>query len=350
MDNTSELLRETTRKLFAELTEPAMLRAAEQGIFPASAWVALETVGLHRALVPEDAGGYGLPIADSLSLVRIAGEFALPLPLAETLLASWLLAGAGLEIPDGPLTLAPVTGEKLSLARAGTGWHLTGTVTRVPWGRNAIAAAVLAEQDGVFHVALVPAAAWRVEAGENMAREPRDTLIFDATLDGRSVGRAGISAAQLRLAGAAMRSLQIAGALTRITAMTTQYALERVQFGRPIGKFQAVQQNLAIMAGQTAAAIAASDLAAEAFADGMRPLPIAAAKARAGEAAGIGAGLAHQLHGAIGFTYEHSLHFFTKRLWSWRDEFGHETGWNLFLGRHMARAGAKNLWVELTAA
>lgn len=111
-----------------------------------------------------------------------------------------------------------------------------------------------------------------------------------------------------------------------------------------------MQQNLAIMAGQTAAATAAADLGAEAFADNLRLLVIAAAKSRAGEAAGIACAHAHQIHGAIGLTYEHSLHFFTKRLWSWRDEFGHETEWNRLLGRHMMRAGADHLWAELSAA
>jgi alkylation response protein AidB-like acyl-CoA dehydrogenase len=147
-----------------------------------------------------------------------------------------------------------------------------------------------------------------------------------------------------------MRSLQMAGALAHITAISVQYAQDRVQFGRPIGKFQAVQQNLAVLAGQTAAASAAADLAAEAVADGIRMLPIAAAKSRTGEAAGQGAAIAHQVHGAIGFTYEHTLHFFTKRLWSWRDEFGNEAEWNLHVGRHMAKAGADRLWAEITAA
>ncbi len=90
-------------------------------------------------------------------------------------------------------------------------------------------------------------------------------------------------------------------------------------------KFQAVQQNLAVLAGQTAAAVAAADMAAEAVADGLKLLPIAAAKARTGEAAGIAAAIAHQVHGAIGFTFEHNLHFLTRRLWSWRDEFGKDS-------------------------
>jgi acyl-CoA dehydrogenase len=350
MDNTTDLLRETATRLFQEHCEASALRAAEKA-FPKAAWDAIEEAGLHRALVPEDAGGYGVPVADALSLLRVAGEHALPLPLAETLLASWLLAGAGLTIPDGPLTIAPVVaGETLSLHRDGDSWRLTGTATRIPWGRDASAAAVLATHDGVPHVALLTAASWQTEPGENLAREPRDTLTIDSVPEAVAPAASGVGRAQLRAVGAAMRSLQMAGALARITAISVQYAQDRVQFGRPIGKFQAVQQNLAVLAGQTAAASAAADLAAEAVADGIRLLPIAAAKSRTGEAAGQGAAIAHQVHGAIGFTYEHTLHFFTKRLWSWRDEFGNEAEWNLYVGRHMAKAGADRLWAEITAA
>ena len=350
MDTTTDLLRETATRLFQQHCEPAALRAAETA-FPQAAWDAVEEAGLHRALVPEEAGGYGVPVADALSLLRVAGEHALPLPLAETLLASWLLAGAGLPIPDGPLTIAPIVGaETLTLQRAGGGWRLSGTATRIPWGRNATAAAVMATHDGAPHIALLASSAWQAVPAENLAREPRDTLTIDATPEAVAPAAAGIGPAQLRAVGAAMRSLQMAGALTRITGISVQYAQERVQFGRPIGKFQAVQQNLAVLAGQTAAASAAADLAAEAVADGVRLLPIAAAKSRAGEAAGQGAAIAHQVHGAIGFTYEHTLHFFTKRLWSWRDEFGNEAEWNLHVGRHMAKAGADRLWAEITAA
>ncbi len=349
MDSTTDMLRETATRLFGEHCEPKQLRNAETGVFQSAAWAAIEEAGLHRALVPEDAGGYGVDIADALSLVRVAGEFALPLPLAETMLAGFLLAGAGIEIPDGPLTISPVVAtDRLTLTRAGETWHLAGKASRIPWARDVAAIAVLAEHEGRPHIALVATAGQIITHGENLAREPRDTITFDATPI--AVAPTTITPEKLRAAGAAMRSLQIAGALARIIAMTSQYAQDRVQFGRPIGKFQAVQQNLAVLAGQTAAAGAASDLAAEAFAADLRILPIAAAKSRCGEAASIAAGIAHQAHGAIGFTYEYSLHFFTKRLWSWRDEFGNESEWNLLLGRHMVAAGADRLWAEITAA
>ena len=351
MSSTTDMLRETATKLFGEYCEAKHLREAEKGTFQTAAWAAVEEAGLHRALVPEDFGGYGVEIADALSLLRVAGEYALPLPLAETMLASWLLAGARIDIPDGPLSLAPVVArERLTLTKTAAGWHLSGTASRIPWARDVAGIAVLAEHDGRSYVALLPAGSFTVVNGENLAREPRDTITVDADIETAAPAAGGIGFAELRAAGAAMRSLQIAGALTRMVDMTCHYAMDRVQFGKPIGKFQAVQQNLAVMAGQTAAAVAASDLAAEAMSRGVRILPIAAAKSRCGEAASISAGIAHQAHGAIGFTYEHNLHFFTKRLWSWRDEFGNETEWNLLVGRHMTAAGADRLWAEITAA
>ncbi len=348
MDTEGDMLRETADRLFAARCDSATLRAAEQGTWPAALWAAVEEAALHRALVPEEAGGFGLPVADALSLLRVAGAHALPLPLAETMLACWLLAEAGLPLPDGALSVGPVRdGESLVLTGSADAWHLTGTLTRVPWARNADHLAVLARHGEQDRVVLAGKASWSIEPGDNVAREPRDTVRFD----GQVVSAATtVAVSSLTAMGAAMRTQQIAGALTRLTGMTTQYARDRVQFGRPIGKFQAVQQNLAVLAGQTAAAMAGADLAAEAVADGIKILPIAAGKARAGEAAGIGAAIAHQVHGAIGFTFEHSLHFLTRRLWSWRDEFGNDAAWNRLLGRHMAAAGADRLWEEITAA
>jgi acyl-CoA dehydrogenase len=371
-DTVGAMLRETADRLFQAHCDTATRRSADQGTWPAALWAAIEAAGLHRALVPERAGGFGVAVPDALSLLKVAGAHAVPVPLAETMLASWLLARAGLDIPEGPLTVGPVrNNERVVLTGSGDGWHVSGTLTRVPWGRNVERLVVLADAQ----VALVGRESWSIDPGENVAREPRDTLRLDGRViavgpcpttasdliaggaaTGPTAGGAMTELAvvgamtELAVVGAAMRTQQIAGALTRLTEMTVRYAQERVQFGRPIGKFQAVQQNLAVLAGQAAAALAAADLAAEAVADGVRILPIAAGKARAGEAAGIAAGIAHQVHGAIGFTFEHDLHFLTRRVWSWRDEFGSETAWNRLLGRHMAQAGADRLWAEITAA
>jgi len=350
---TESLIEATAERLFGDHCTPRLLAAAEKGAFAADFWAAVEEAGLPRALVPEEAGGFGMPVAEALTILRVAGRHAVPLPLGETIAASWLLAGAGLALPDGPLTIAPVGKDAaLALERRGDAWHLSGSASRVPWGRDAVAVAVLATHQGVPMVACVARGGFTVAHGSNLAREPRDTLDFDASLGADAVAPAasGVDHASLRALGAAMRSLQMAGAMAGLLDMTTKYALDRTQFGKPIGKFQAIQHSLAILGAHQAAAGAAATGGAEAVGDGLRVFPIAVAKLRTGEAAGLCAGLAHQVHGAIGFTYEHSLHFLTKRLLSWRNEFGNEAEWGLMLGRHLAAAGADRLWYEITAA
>jgi alkylation response protein AidB-like acyl-CoA dehydrogenase len=140
--------------------------------------------------------------------------------------------------------------------------------------------------------------------------------------------------------GALFRAAQMAGAIEAALALSTRYANDRVQFGRPIAKFQAIQQQLALLAEQAAAASVAVESAA---------IAVAAAKIRAGEAAGKVAEIAHEVQRAIGFTHEHSLHRLTRRLWSWRDEFGTESHWSRELGRVVTAAGADALWPTITA-
>ena len=154
--------------------------------------------------------------------------------------------------------------------------------------------------------------------------------------------------ARMQAEGALCRSVQMAGALERTLELSLLYANERIQFGRPIAKFQAIQHMLAQLAGQVAAASAAADAAVEASGRAADEFAVAVAKSRAGEAAGKGAEIAHQVHGAMGYTREHNLHYLTRRLWSWRDEFGNETLWQSHLGRMVAAQGADALWPRLS--
>lgn len=128
-----------------------------------------------------------------------------------------------------------------------------------------------------------------------------------------------------------------------------KYVTERKQFGRPIGSFQAIQHQLAVLAGHVAATGIAAAHAFSAADRGDPRFEVACAKVRAGEATGIGASIAHQVHGAIGFTYEHSLHFLSRRLWAWRAEFGAEPHWAAELGRAVAARGAAELWPYVTS-
>jgi acyl-CoA dehydrogenase len=349
MTELTELLAPTVTRLFTDLVTKELIEAAEKGAWPDKLWRALEEGGLTLPLVPESAGGAGGAWIDAHLVVRAAGKHAAAVPLAETIVAGWLLAQAGLEVPLGPLTLAPVReGETLRLTRSGGGWRLDGTVSGVPWGAAAGHVVVAAAAEGAPMIALIRQGAGRATADRNLAREPRDTLAFD----GAAVAAAapGATAEALITLGAMVRAAQMAGALESILEQSARYATERKQFGRPIGSFQAVQHNLAILAGHVAAAGIAAENAFRAADRGDAAFEIAVAKVRAGEAAGIGAGLAHQAHGAIGFTYEHTLQFSTRRLWSWRAEFGSESRWALALGRRVAARGPERLWLDLTAS
>jgi len=334
----SSLLRDTAARLFGDL--PA-------GSWSPETWAAVERAGLHLALMPESGGGFGVTVPEAFGLLREAGAAALGLPLAETMIALKLLAEAGLEAPPGPLSIGPVVGPAPRVERDGGGWRLRAEVGRIPWGRNVAGLALLAGGPDGTMLVCVPARAWRVAPGENIAGEPRDTLAIEADLGADCAAPTEAGPDTVRVLGAAARCQMIAGAIARVCDMAVQYAQERVQFGRPIGRFQAVQQNLAMLAGQGAAATAAADLAADAVNPVLRPLAVAAAKVRAGEAAGTAASIAHQVHGAMGFTREHRLHLLTRRLWSWRDEFGNEAFWSRMLGRHLAAAGAGRLWAEI---
>ena len=207
----------------------------------------------------------------------------------------------------------------------------------------------LAEIDGELRPALIPAAGAAAAHDLNIAREPRDTLTFDAAPAeiGAALDVAGDGDA-VRLYGAMARGAQMAGACERALAEAVQYAQDRVQFGRPIGKFQAIQHQLAALAAKSAQATIAAAAAFRAADRGDPRFEVACAKIVAGEAAGLAAAVAHQVHGAIGFTYEHALHFSTRRLWSWRPEFGAESRWAAELGRRTAARGPESLWADLT--
>ena len=204
-------------------------------------------------------------------------------------------------------------------------------------------------------IALVKTDDCRVSEGQNLAGDGSDSVTFDRAKPIRSAqAAAGFDSSALMLMGATVRSVQAAGALETILSLSVRYANERVAFERPIGKFQAVQQNLARLAGETAAALAAAGSAADTIAqtpafDDTVLLEAASAKIRSGEAAAEGSAIAHQVHGAIGFTNEHILHRYTLRLLSWRDDFGSESYWAAALGELVARRGANHFWPMLAA-
>jgi acyl-CoA dehydrogenase len=351
MNETSPILAQMVDRLFADHVDMALLAAAGEGQWAQELWTLVEQQGLPGALVPEEQGGMGASFHDAFVIVRATGRHRAPVPLPETMAAGWLLAKVGFELPAGPLALAEVQpGDKCQLDRSGTDWRLTGSIHRVPWGRIANSVVLVLRHGGKTFVVLAAREGAGVERATNLAGEFRDTLIFRDHLVEVAPWNHAFTDDPVAVIGAVMRSGQIAGALADILARSVVYVSERQQFGRAIAKQQAVQQNLAILAEEAAAAEAAAEAAFVAFDRGDPEFLVAVAKVRAGLAVSQAVGIAHQVHGAIGFAREHPLHASTLRLMSWRAEFGGDRRWAVVLGRGIIAKGADGFWPHITAS
>ncbi len=311
---------------------------ATGGIATAPLWTALEAAGITAIGAGDDQD---VAFADAMQLIRRAAYHALPVPLGETIMARRILGAARIEAPDGAITIAsPAAGASTTFAAG----RLTGTLKDVPFGRSAAHAVVAS--DGAIHLVAIGGSTGVL--GINMAGEPRDEIDL-ARARVVASARHDDAVAAVDQNGALLRAVQMSGALSAALDHALTWANDRVQFGKPIAKQQAVQHLLAQLASETAAAGAAADFAIEATCSGSGSgrFGIAVAKARTGEAAGKGANIAHAVLGALGFTREHALHYATRRLWAWRNEFGSEARWQAEIGRMAAMSGGKGLWSML---
>lgn len=345
---TDNIVAETAERIFTDLADAQSINSAKTDGWKTNLWTALEDAGLPLSWVPEECDGSGASLADGFSVASSAGRFAISIPLVETMLAGWLLSRAGLPSPPGQMTVAPSRPQdRVTINPDGT---LDGRVRGVPFASAAKHIAVIASGAKGFTIALVEAAACRIDAGESLGNDASNTVTFNNTKPvSAKPASSATTPASLMLMGATLRSLQIAGALETMLDITVRYSNERVAFEKPISKFQAVQHNLARLAGEVAAAVAAAGSAADAIAnsssfDDAVFLEVASAKIRCAEAAEKGTAIAHQVHGAIGFSMEHVLHRYTLRALGWRDDFGHESYWATELGKFVANRGADELW------
>ena len=338
----------TAEKIFADLADAQTINRDKNGAWKAPLWQALTEAGLPLSWVSEDCGGSGASLAEGFGVLGAAGRFAIAVPLAETMLAGWLLAQARISSPEAEMTVAP----------AGPKDRITLELYRlrkqpqqaVPFARAAKHIAVLASDGAGFSIALVDVAKVRIEPGLNLGGDNSDTVTIDHVQPvALQPAPKGFDQSTLMLMGGVARSLQIAGAMESMLDISVRYSNERVAFEKKISKFQAVQHNLARLAGETAAAMTAASSAADTIAnaasfDDAVFLEATAAKIRCAEAAEKGAAIAHQVHGAIGYTLEHILHRFTMRALAWRDDFGSESYWAVELGKRVAARGADELW------
>ncbi len=305
MSEMRDILLEQVERLLADQSGPETLRAVEAGTWPAALWAEVEALGLPLAMASEEAGGVALGWDDAVAVWVALGRAGAPVPLAESMAASALMPALGF------VALAQPDGTAL-------------------WGH---AAAHVLAGDGALHQAtFAPGKA-------QPSNEPWDRAALpagDATL----------------LAGALVNAAKMAGGLEAVLTLSVDYANVRKQFGKPIGQFQAVSQQLSQAAGEVAAAgVAVANAGRAAARRGLSgaEFEIAAAKVITGEATALVAAVAHQVHAAIGFTQDYHLHFTTRRLWAWRDAFGNERFWAQRIGRAALARGGANAWPDLAA-
>lgn len=313
----NELLEPFVRML-ETVCSPVAIRAIEAGGPVQAMWQEIAASGFLDALVAEEHGGAGLALADVEPLVAALGAHAVPLPVAETMVARALLAQGGIASPEGPIALATTCAQPVPFARV----------------------AEFALVDNGTALVLCPVA--------DLAPELTGIVhSLAARLTGKAAGpMLARPAAGLRAIAATLRAAQIAGAAARLCDMATAYAAERVQFGKPIGRQQALQQMLAIMAQDMVACRIAAQLG---MAHGLDvPTAVAAtAKITTSSCAPRVAASAHAVHGAIGISEEYDLQLLTRRLHEWRLADGSEGYWSALLGQARLAADAPTVgWVR----
>ena len=298
------------------------VRAVEAGAPVAPLWQALQEGGFADLLVPEAAGGAGLSIADAASVWQLLGRRAVPLPLAETMIARALLAQQGQQVPDQPIALGMVQHR----ADGGVGCRAVAGARHAVW--------VLAGD--ARDCRLLPVA----QASASPA-----PFVLDLNLEWPADAWQRATRIQplpdLRALQALVLAAQLSGALSAVFERTLAYANDRVQFGKPIGKFQAIQHQLSVLAEEAFAAQMAAQLGCQTSGLEIDPLKVALAKARTSEAALQGAQLAHSIHGAIGFTAEFDLQLLTRRLHAWRQAAGSESYWHKVVGHALVSSDQK---------
>lgn len=325
------LLADALEELLVGRCTPQRVRQIEaqpDGDAARSLWTELEESGFVDALVAESSGGAGLGLGEAALVALACGRHAMPLPVVMTLAARAALAPAG-AMPRGAIAIAQSAAPSLD-----------GAVScgAVPYGLAA---------DWVLICA--PSGDWLLPTGAAVRQRSGGQGSLAADLHWATVPRDAVRAGTAlgmvhwRATAAAFIAAQMAGAMQRLLEMTIAYANDRVQFGKPIGKLQVIQQQVSVMAEQAFAARTAALIGLAGAGTRVQPLRAAIAKARTGEAAIATAAVSHAVHGAIGVTEEFDLQLHTRRLHEWRGQYGGETYWQRRLGSALVETNAPPL-------
>lgn len=319
------------RGLIEDVLPAEALDTSVHRTFDQELWETLTEVGLHRLTGSEDAGGAEASWAEAAVLVSRTAYCAAEVPVVEhDLLAGWVTDQVGLTV--GSLaTLAVLDG--------------SGRAVNVAWA-PVVDTFVLVWPD-LSRIACVGADEVQIEPVAHIAGRPTGHVVVPVLPEGTDVSPEMI--AELWHRASLARTIQLCGAMERAVELAAEHVTTRVQFGRPLAKFQMVQKMVVDIAAEAALARIATDAAvAAAIEDGFTAasaqFAILAARSCAGHAVSVVVRGAHQLHGAIGTTVEHQLHRFTAPMLAWRSEWGDTAAADRELGAQALAAGSAGIW------
>ncbi len=333
-EQTAAMLADSVGRILSDLCTPALLRGVQESDGASreadALWVQLRDAGLVDAMRADGADGLGW--GEMRATIEACGRFGLPVPLVETLAAQALCRLAGASLPDGTATIA--------VARLDGNLIVAEGVAHASRADHVLVS-VPGQNTGSAQLLCLAGANARRQPSIGIA-EPRERMSW-VREDAQVLGDLPDGVDTL-LVGAAVRSAQIAGACSRVLEISTTYASDRVQFGRAISKFQAIQQQLALAGEWTAMAAMGSQLALRGPGLQLDPVWVASAKQVAGTAVQLCCEIAHAVHGAIGVTAEYDLQLFTRRLWTWNTDFGSSLYWARRLGAALIDEAPEYSW------
>ena len=324
------MIGETVRAFFAEnaTSERTRKAMAADGIDPALWQAFCAELGLAGIGIAEDLGGAGLGMIELAIVAEAAGSQVAALPLLGQAMAAQALAAGGSANQQAEWLARLVSGETIA-ACAGTsaldseGGSLSGRFEFVPHGAAADLF-VLGDADGAWLVCKdAPGVTVSAHTTMDQTRPFATVTLNKASGEKLDDGAAALEAA--RRVGWIIVAAEALGVAQASLDRTVSYAKERVQFGRPIGSFQAYKHRLADMMIEIEQARSAVYWAACAVDEASDEGPIAlhAAKSFAADTAFMCSGNMIQLHGGIGFTWEHDAHLYFKRARSLQSMLGH---------------------------
>ncbi|MCM3388245.1 acyl-CoA dehydrogenase [Ureibacillus chungkukjangi] len=342
MSEMKDMIIEVVERIFKEKVEKETVDLLEANQWAEDIWQLILENEIHQVAVKEENGGAGGDYEDLFHLYRLVGKYAVPIPFIEHTLANLILEFTNIK-PQTELSTVHLAAKPLEL----TAGKVSGSLDHVPWARYAQKLVTLATEKGTQSLILVDLKEAQIENHTNLAAEPRDSLQFT---DGKILASHRLTEEQheflTKLQTAATVS-KMAGAIDRAYELSVQFSKEREQFGRPIHRFQLVQQHLAVLAGEHAISAAALENSIALLQKGDAGDEIAFSRLKLDDASRIVATSAHQVHAAIGVTHEHRLHHYTRRLWAWRDEDFHEKYWKKQLAKNWLNS-SNTIWDVLT--